>query len=141
MNPCITSDSESRFWSAPLPCVPRGSFRMDDFAFVRRISSVVSADLVGVPGVGKVRPVVRIETWCVLEAILGDIENHAFLFRIDTECIPRDREQFVADAEDATEAQYAIGDLATVGIDHDVLEVAKGFVLRVSDPGADQRGC
>jgi len=48
---------------------------------------------------------------------------------------------FGPDAQNATEGQDAVGDPAAGTVDHDVLEVTEGFVLRIPDFRADRRRC
>ena len=116
---------------------PPRSTKIGGLLSIRRTVEVMHAS--GPGGVGHVGPMVVIESRCVLEFLLRDIEREAMIGGVELQCFPGNGEQLRSHAEKAAERQHGIGDLAAVHVEHDFLDVAEIFVGRVVDIVADQR--
>src|SRR5579862_6752233 len=72
-------------------------------------------------GIRHRRPVILVEAWRILDALLAHIEHESLLFRVERQCRPWDREQLTAHAKETAVRQDRIRDAAGLDVDHDRL--------------------
>src|ERR1035437_7333124 len=93
--------------------------------------AVIAANTIGPCLVGHVGPVIRVETGRVFKALFFDVKSKTFLYCIELQGTSRYGKQFFANGEDTTNAKHCICDVAGMHIEHEFLDVAQAFTLRV----------
>src|ERR1035437_2183509 len=95
------------------------------------LEAVVPVNLGSPSGVCHVWPLVLVKSRRLFQKLLLGIQDQSFLDRVDSKGLPGNGKQFVTHTQKTAERQYGEGDLPSIQVDHDLLDLAQVFALVV----------
>ena len=98
-----------------------------------RLGAIVGVDFSAPDAVSHVWPVALVETRSALEHLLVNFENELFFTGVYREGTSGNGEQLIAQAQESAERKNRISDAAGTEVDHEFLDVADLFALKISD--------
>src|SRR5918993_3304407 len=104
-----------------------------------RPAAVVRVQIACPTRIGHRRPMLLVEAGCVSQPLLVDVEYEAMVVGIHRECMPRNGEVLLADAEKSADRHYRIRDAPRTHVEHDLLDLADVFTLCIDDRFAFER--